>query len=93
MFGFIAPKKVYKRAVDRNRTKRLLREAFRLNQNLLPESVRDNKIGLHAVFIASGKNLSFSDIEKQMISIFNEISRRLPSGRNSTEDNNPLKTD
>ncbi|WP_233505463.1 ribonuclease P protein component [Rhodohalobacter sp. SW132] len=93
MFGFIAPKKVFRRAVDRNRTKRLLREAFRLNQHLLPESVRNNKIGFHAVFIATGNNLSFSDTEKRMISILNEISRRLTSGSTSESDNNPQKTD
>ena len=34
--GFAIAKKQIKRAVDRNRIKRLVRESFRLNQNILP---------------------------------------------------------
>jgi len=74
MFGFIAPKKLFRRAVDRNRVKRWLREAFRLNQHLLPPSVRMNSIGFHAVFIAISKNLSYSEIESQMVSLLQKLS-------------------
>ena len=40
--GFVAPKKVHHFAVDRNRNKRLLREAFRLNRHVLTSRM-DNK--------------------------------------------------
>lgn len=34
--GFIVPKRILRRAIDRNRIKRALRESFRLNQTQLP---------------------------------------------------------
>jgi len=49
LIGFGAPKRNFKRAVDRNRIKRLLREAWRLQQEPLP--------GLQAFIIFTGKDL------------------------------------
>lgn len=92
MFGFIAPKKVFRRSVDRNRAKRLLRESFRTNQHLLPATVRKNEIGFHAVFITTGKDLTYSNVEQQMISLLEMISDRLKSDRTPAADN-PQKTD
>jgi ribonuclease P protein component len=77
MFGFIAPKKLFRRAVDRNRVKRWIREAFRLNQHLLPVSIQTNTIGFHAVFIAISNNLSYKEIEVQMVSLLQSLTDRL----------------
>jgi len=93
LFGFIAPKKIFRRAVDRNKAKRYLREAFRIHQNLLPDSVKHNDIGFHAVFIATGKDLSYSTVEKQMIKLLESLSIKLTSERTSANDNNDQKTD
>lgn len=95
MFGFIAPKKLFRRAVDRNRVKRWLREAFRCNQHLLPKSVRMNKTGFHAVFIAISNNLSYSEIESQMISLLQSISAtdRLTADSEDVSTKTPKDTD
>ncbi len=69
--GFSAPKKKFKRAVDRGRIKRLLREAWRLQQHELspyiPEGSQlhlfllfvDNTLPAHeAVHLATGKAIA-----------------------------------
>lgn len=45
------PKKRFKRAVKRNRVKRLVREAFRLNKSLLAESIADANIKIAFIFL------------------------------------------
>jgi len=61
--GFIASKKVSKRAVDRNRAKRLMREVFRLNKHRLKP--------YDLVFIARKGILGkkYQDVEKDFLSL------------------------
>jgi ribonuclease P protein component len=51
------PKKRFKRAVKRNRVKRLIRETYRLNKNPLWESLASSEKGLLIAFIYIGNGV------------------------------------
>ena len=65
--GVTANKKTFKRAVERNRIKRLLREAYRLEKPELIEEVKKNKKQLFIFFIYTDKTIaSFHTIRDAM---------------------------
>ncbi|RQO32036.1 ribonuclease P protein component [Taibaiella sp. KBW10] len=55
--GFSVPKKKMKLAVQRNRIKRLIREAWRLQKHLLQSLLENKEIQLHVFFIFTGKEI------------------------------------
>lgn len=55
--GFGAGSRHFKKAVDRNRIKRLTREAYRLNKGALSEIVEQRRLSLSLFFIYTGKEL------------------------------------
>ena len=56
-FGVGVSNKNFKRAIDRNRIKRLTREAWRLQKNELSEQVKTTQKQLNVFFIYTGKEL------------------------------------
>jgi len=65
--GFVVSKKVDKRAVERNRIKRILRECYRKNRSLLPE-------GTHVILIARpGKVLNYCGLHNETFRLFKRI--------------------
>lgn len=56
-FGVAVSSKIFKKAVDRNRIKRVVREAWRLQKSLLEEKLKEQKNQLNIFFIYTGKEL------------------------------------
>jgi ribonuclease P protein component len=61
------PKKRFKRAVKRNRLKRLMREAYRLNKGMIIDALNEKQLQIHVAFnYVSDDELDFATIEKKM---------------------------
>ncbi len=67
-------KKNFKKAVDRNRMKRLIREAYRKNKENLYQSLwgRKKTIALALIYTAY-KTTTYSEIEQKIIMIFERL--------------------
>ena len=61
------PKKRFKRAVKRNRLKRLMREAYRLNKQEILEKLNEKELQIHVAFnYVSDEIMDIAQIEKKM---------------------------
>ena len=68
-FGVGVSGKNFKRAVDRNRIKRLTREAYRLQKNQLQEVLTGKNLQLNIFFIYTSKGLAEFNIVKEKVNV------------------------
>jgi ribonuclease P protein component len=68
-FGVGVSGKNFKRAVDRNRVKRLTREAYRLQKKQLQEATMQKKLQLNIFFIYTGKELPSFSIVREKVNV------------------------
>ena len=66
-------KRYFKKAVDRNRIKRLTREAYRLQKHALVQAMSTNDKNLDLFFVFTGKSLP--RFEECQVAIANALAR------------------
>lgn len=71
IMGVSVSKKYFKRAVDRNYFKRVLRECYRLNQNVLKENLSQPYAMMF--FYQTKEKLSYQEIEEKTIQLFQKF--------------------
>ena len=82
LVGF-AVGKALKRAVDRNRVKRLMRESYRLNKDIVYSKAREANKQVRLIFLFSMRSASrrmppvYSVVETDIKSILNSVSRMI----------------
>ncbi|MEO6612486.1 MAG: ribonuclease P protein component [Chitinophagaceae bacterium] len=73
-FGTGVGTRNFKKAVDRNRIKRLSREAWRLQKSSLQKELEDKKAGLHIFLIYTGKEMvEYRFVFENLTTIINKL--------------------
>lgn len=89
--GVSVSKKYFKRAVDRNYFKRVLRETYRLNKNLLLDNI--NEPYSLMFFYQTKDKLSYEEINTKTVQLFEKFLLQInktPDSEIKTESENPL---
>lgn len=72
------PKRYFKHAVDRNRVKRQVREAFRRNKSIITQNLTDDHEAVAMAFVwLTDEKFPSSEVEKRMVRLLTRISECL----------------
>lgn len=76
--GMTVSSRKFKKAVDRNRVKRIMREAYRLQKIPLQNILTERNISLATFFIYTGKELpAFRELHKKMGIILHQLKNEI----------------
>jgi len=77
-FGIGVSKRHFKKAVDRNRIKRLMREAYRLQKLTLQNILKEKNYSLQVFFIYTGKDLpDYLLIKEKIATVLLQLQQKL----------------
>ena len=79
--GVSVSKKYFKKAVDRNYFKRVLRETYRLNKQLLRENLQEPYSFM--LLYQTKDRLSYEEINQKTVELFEKFRRQMNSEQNS----------
>lgn len=72
------PKRYFKHAVDRNRVKRQVREAFRHNKSIITQNLTDDHEAVAMAFVwLTNEKFPSSEVENRMVRLLTRISECL----------------
>lgn len=72
------PKRYFKHAVDRNRVKRQVREAFRRNKSIITQNLTDDHESVAMAFVwLTNEKYPSSEVENRMVRLLTRISECL----------------
>lgn len=74
--GVSVSKKHFKKAVDRNYYKRVLREAYRLNKGSLLDAIEDNNYAFMLLYQTKDR-LTFQEINEKTIQLFEKFQKAI----------------